>query len=688
MKNRSRTFFISLILLVLIFTTLTFSYLKSVEIIPKPQNLASYHTYSLNELIIASEMKTNPDYVPIVFKEGVDPIIQSAIRNEFIESVNESMETANVDTGLFYKYVSSNGKTIGSKELAEKIVVSDLISFDDKGNLINGESIYELITPQNLINRSNYYVDHLDGVDNADEANWRWNISESFTINYPKNSTMELKIYEVGNPGYFSSSVFDNYEIHMYVLSAAMIGSFFIISFIFIVNYKKEEHAPFLRMLPHTKIELAVVIYGSVITLLSLGLGLIYMPVARIEFTGLSQVLQISERLLPLIFDIIALTITGLFYFSIACLAFYVKSIVKAGIFKSLRTNSYLGVLFSSVNTGLKSSMEVISKPNVFKWIGIFIANNLICYALYGMGGFGFFVMVIYIILIVKYGSMKLQEVFQDYTDLEAKIDAISEGNFDIKPVRYDSIFESMSVKLDKVREGFEYAVSEEVKSQNEKNELVTNISHDLKTPLTALQNYAKLLSDSKISEADRNDYIGKVNIYTSRLSDQIEGIFEISKINSGIIDLNPVILNVVSLLEQSMFELESELELRNLILVKPDVFDEISVFMDPEKTHRIFDNLISNICKYALEGTRVYIDIESVNESVNISFKNISKNPMNFTEEEITRRFVRGDKSRSEVGSGIGLAIVKNLCEIQGIDFSILIDGDLFKVVLKFPTV
>lgn len=689
MKNKSRLFFGAMMALVLGITTFSFLYLKQVEIVPKVELLASNRGYSINELIIGSEMTLNPDYQPLKFEAGIDSVIQSDILTRFKENIFETIKMAKEDPNFYFEYVASNGEKMQiGKKTSEKPLIGDTIAINNLGELESGDSIYSFIDSSQVVSNTGYHVDYLEGVDKEDEKNWRWNIDQYFEVEYPKNATASLNIYEVNDYGFFSSQIYNSQESTLYTLFVVSLGSAILLIYVLINNYEYEKNAPFLKMIPFTKIELAVVIYTSVLSLLGIALGFVYMPHVRQEFMLLSDTLQINKELLPLIYDILCFGVTSLFYFSVVCASFYLKSLFKTGIFKSLKTNTYVGVFFSNIKNSMNHTITKMSKPEVYKIIGFLIANNLVCYALYGMGGFGFILLILYILFIVKYGTLKLFDILSDYNKLETKAEAIANGNFESSVSDSGSLFESVSSKLDKVREGFEMAVNEEVKSQNEKNELVTNISHDLKTPLTALQNYAHLLSDTSINEFERNDYIAKVNVYTSRLAEQIEGIFEISKINSGVIDLNPVKLNITEMLKQSIFEFEGELESRNLQFIMPSLDEEISVFMDPEKTHRIFDNLLSNICKYSLEGTRLYLDIENHEESVKISFKNISKNPMNFTEEEITRRFVRGDKARSEVGSGVGLAIVKNLCEIQGGDMNIIIDGDLFKVILCFPKV
>ena len=247
-------------------------------------------------------------------------------------------------------------------------------------------------------------------------------------------------------------------------------------------------------------------------------------------------------------------------------------------------------------------------------------------------------------------------------------------------------IFNSSKDDLNQLSQNFEAAVQEKVKSQKLKTELISNVSHDLKTPLTCIKNYTTLLKDDHISNEDREHYVGQLTVYTNRLKNLIEELFEISKIDSGNINLKLQYLDIVSLLNQVYMENEEMLESKNLEVIKKYDVDRAVLRLDSDKTFRIFENLFTNIGKYALSNSRVYISIHETNESIEIEFSNISEVPMDFSSEEITERFVRGDKSRSNQGSGLGLAIARSFTEVQGGLFNITIDCDLFKVKITLP--
>ena len=221
------------------------------------------------------------------------------------------------------------------------------------------------------------------------------------------------------------------------------------------------------------------------------------------------------------------------------------------------------------------------------------------------------------------------------------------------------------------------------------KTELISNVSHDLKTPLTGIRNYVELLQQEGISEAQRKEYVSMLDQYAKRLHALMEDLFEVSKANSGNIQLDMARLDIIALVEQVQAECSELLQERELeVLWNLHGEKQLSVLLDGSKAFRIFENLFINIHHYALEHTRVYVDIRKAAGRVRIECKNISKEPLNFDTDDIVDRFVRGDKSRHDGGSGLGLAIAKSFTEAMKGSFHIETDGDLFKAIIEFPLV
>ena len=269
---------------------------------------------------------------------------------------------------------------------------------------------------------------------------------------------------------------------------------------------------------------------------------------------------------------------------------------------------------------------------------------------------------------------------------LSKPIIALSKSAKKVAKGDYKEEFKSDSniSEIQELTTSLNYAKDELSKTNELRRELLANVSHDLKTPLTGIKNYVELLNDPSISEEDKKSYLERLNQYTDRLSILITDLFEVSKANSGNIDLEYSDINIIEFMEQVCAENEELLQAKNLQLVTNLPEKEIHVCLDGNKTYRIFENLFTNISKDALENTRVFLDVKDIGNSVMIIMKNTSKEPLDF-DSDITERFVRGDKSRHEAGSGLGLAIVKSFTEVQNGTFMIETDGDLFKSILSF---
>ena len=281
---------------------------------------------------------------------------------------------------------------------------------------------------------------------------------------------------------------------------------------------------------------------------------------------------------------------------------------------------------------------------------------------------------VIYISLCLKRlqkGGRKLAE-----GDLDYKID--TKGLF--------MDFAEHAENLNMIGDGMAVAVEDRIKSEKFKAELITNVSHDIKTPLTSIINYVDLLSKEEFENEKVNEYVEVLNRQSKRLKKLTEDILDASKASTGNIKMELSPCKIGLLLSQTMGEYMERAETNNLefVLKVPD--EELEILADGRRLWRVFDNLLNNICKYSQPGTRAYLTLEQNDGKAVITYRNISKYELDITEEELMERFVRGDRSRNTEGSGLGLSIARNLVELQGGHFDISIDGDLFKVVIMFP--
>ncbi|HFL2424394.1 TPA: histidine kinase dimerization/phospho-acceptor domain-containing protein [Clostridioides difficile] len=263
----------------------------------------------------------------------------------------------------------------------------------------------------------------------------------------------------------------------------------------------------------------------------------------------------------------------------------------------------------------------------------------------------------------------------------------IKKGELDYKiKITGNDNFTFLAENINNIGEGLDRAIEEQVKSERMKSDLITNVSHDLKTPLTSIINYVDLIKkEESIQPEYINDYINVLESKSKRLKLLIEDLFEASRVSSGNIELQISKIDLVQLLRQSIGELEEKLSKNNLYLKLNVPNDKVYIWADGRRMYRVFENLLSNIAKYSLEETRVYIDVYDYGEDVKVTMKNISSYELNFDPSEIMERFKRADESRNTEGSGLGLAIARDLVALQGGKFYIEIDGDLFKANLEF---
>lgn len=248
--------------------------------------------------------------------------------------------------------------------------------------------------------------------------------------------------------------------------------------------------------------------------------------------------------------------------------------------------------------------------------------------------------------------------------------------------------FKKHGENLNRIGEGIARAVDERTKSERFKTELITNVSHDIKTPLTSIINYVDLLEKEELENPPAREYVEVLNRQSHRLKKLIEDLMEASKASTGNLAVNMECCEAGVFLMQVLGEYEEKIGLANLELVTRTAEEPIYIMVDGRHFWRVIDNLMSNVCKYAQPGTRVYIDLLATTTEVCFIFRNTSKYQLNITGEELMERFVRGDSSRNTEGSGLGLNIAKSLTELMGGKLVLVIDGDLFKIILGFKRV
>lgn len=270
------------------------------------------------------------------------------------------------------------------------------------------------------------------------------------------------------------------------------------------------------------------------------------------------------------------------------------------------------------------------------------------------------------------------------FMTLAEGIKKIKHGDFHHKiPACGFDTLDIIAEDINNIADGVKAAVDREMKAEHMKVELITNVSHDLKTPLTSIITYSDLLSQENINAEQVKEYVEILQRKSVRLKQLVDDLFEVSKAQSGAISIELEELCLNDLITQSLAEYEEDFKKARLDTILNLPSDKIMVLADGTKMWRVLSNLYNNAIKYSMPGTRVFVDVEVVNDKVNITMKNIANYIMHFTSEEIFERFKRGDESRSGEGSGLGLAIVRSFMALQKGSSDVVIDGDLFKVTL-----
>ena len=259
--------------------------------------------------------------------------------------------------------------------------------------------------------------------------------------------------------------------------------------------------------------------------------------------------------------------------------------------------------------------------------------------------------------------------------DMESRLTDMPEG-----------VFAEMAEDLGSLGDGMQAALQNEIRAERMKTELITNVSHDIKTPLTSILSYSDLLCQMELTPEEANDYAKIIHQKGLRLKNLTSDLFDISKVRSGVEQMNCERLDAATLVRQALAEQEKAIQASGLALKVTLPEKELPIRADGRKMSRVLENLIGNCVKYSLHGTRVFISLAECDGQAVLEVKNTANYEMDFAPDEITERFVRGDAARSTEGSGLGLAIAKSYTEACGGAFEVTVDGDLFKVRISFP--
>ncbi|WP_291578689.1 sensor histidine kinase, partial [Clostridium sp. UBA6640] len=338
--------------------------------------------------------------------------------------------------------------------------------------------------------------------------------------------------------------------------------------------------------------------------------------------------------------------------------------------------SNYKGFLFKLLFINILTIGFIISIILVFSIISNnSVGDDIIIFIIYD---------IIYLLVIVPH----ILEKVSLFNKINKGTEEILSGNFDYTievKGKGKSGLEKLAHNINNIKASSKIALDNQMKSERLKSELITNVSHDLKTPLTSIVNYIDLLRNENLSKDDVRKYVEILEKKSQRLKTLIEDLFEASKMSSGDVELSLQKVDLVALLKQALGEYDEKIKNSSIAFKLYIEKQNIYAYLDGMKTWRVFDNLINNALKYSEDNTRVYLSLEEKDNKAVFIIKNISNYELDFEPSEIFERFKRGDKSRNTEGSGLGLAIAKSIVDMQGGTLDIEVDGDLFKVIVKF---
>ena len=356
-----------------------------------------------------------------------------------------------------------------------------------------------------------------------------------------------------------------------------------------------------------------------------------------------------------------------------------VMSLIKKIKAKQFWEKSLLGGAFLAIYRSFKSSDKLL-----FKVIAVFIVAAFLCATWFGLP----VVLVLMLIFVPK--------TVKKYNGIKKGVEEVKNGNLTYKiPVEEDAKgikgeLDRLASNINDISQASNIAVQNEIKNQRMKTDLISNVSHDLKTPLTSMISYVDLLKKEGLDSPNAPEYLDIIDRKTQRLKTLTENLFEAAKASSGAIPVNMEAIDLSSLISQSLAEMEEKLLGRGLDIQIKNNCENVKVMADGQLMWRVIENILGNVAKYALENSRVYININEVaaksetsKDMIILEVKNISKDPLNISADELMERFKRGDESRNTEGSGLGLAIAKDLAKLMNGVFEITIDGDLFKATV-----
>lgn len=543
-------------------------------------------------------------------------------------------------------------------------------------NIKSSDYIKEIQEMKNKKNFWNYEGGKITtNIDSINQDNAKYIIA-SYSQNYLEGvkvySSFDEEAYGYSNSYYIQNAVYEmfknnqNSPVYLIPITSVLLLAM-IVYLVWAIGHEKGKDE--IQLSGIDKVP-----YEILITIIFFALGIfISLGVASVE-TIIPQ-----KMLIPLII----ISYLG----SYGSLAVGTATTIKRLKAKSFWRSFLMYKIYEWAKGKVKKIFKVVSDKNsskrkitIFYW-GFIIVSGLIFLAT--ASGVGVLLLLVFwvlvYILMLKYIE-KVDKINQALKEIYG-----GNPNVHLEKEELTGVLKQMAEYINDIAGGFTNAIEQSLKSERLKTELITNVSHDIKTPLTSIINYVDLLKQEDIKDEKIKQYIDILNQKSLRLKKLIEDLVEASKVSSGNVKLNIEVIDLKELLAQTIGEFEDRFESKNLKIDIEIPDEEVKIKADNRYMYRVIENLFSNITKYSIDNSRVYISLTKQNDKIKLEIKNISKDKLNISPDELMQRFVRGDKSRYTEGSGLGLSIAKSLTEMQGGKFDINIDGDLFKVIIEY---
>ena len=619
-----------------------------------------YLYYIINQVSICyNEKNNNSDYFMIIEDNNGNKYNYS--NHNYVYNRYKGIDSY-IDYIIIDKETNEIYTNMRSNDYEKEI--EDIKSSENHWNYID-ESIdtdIEYINTDNIMYNSVYQYSSSNGEENAYIVNKNITGYDIYS-KYNPDKTNQLTNFVILEQVY--EFALQNQKLPIYALPISLaILLLVVIYLICSIGHEKGKDEISLNVIDDIPYEIVIIVFMSLLT--------IFVALA-IQITNISNYIMLVIGCLVYVICYIICAIMAVTTIKRIKARKFFKSFLIYHIYKWIKEK------FKKISLVIETKIDT---KGIFWYYWGFVLISVIL-ASFFYSGFAILILIAFWI----WSYYKIKKYIANQEEIRDALEDIYNGKKEVyvNDSELKGILKQMAIYVNDISGGFSNAIEQSLKSEKLKTELITNVSHDIKTPLTSIINYVDLLKKENIQDEKIKEYIEILDKKSQRLKKLTEDLVEASKASSGNVQLNIENIKIKELINQTIGEFRDKFEEKGLIIETNMPEKELSIKADNRYIYRIIENLFSNITKYALENSRVYIDVIEQNSRVKISIKNISKEKLNISADELMQRFVRGDKSRYTEGSGLGLSIAKSLTELQNGKFEIKIDGDLFKVDMEW---